>query len=173
MPARGEVPPCAPCRMQAKAWGNWREQIQVHTVRAMQVVGVRSNLWPGACAVARGSTFANMYVGWGVKHAPFVPIPPPVPAEEYPQVCQYPRAFNRILPLPIVRCAYTVPVFAVYQTRCICQLPLVSNNFKWWTSWNQKTHHSLLCQGDDTKEEGGGGGGGAGGHSRLCRTCFA
>ena len=51
-----------------------------------QVAGVRSNLWPGAYAMARGGVFANLYIGWGIKHAPFVPMPPPVPAEEYAQV---------------------------------------------------------------------------------------
>ncbi|KAK9852594.1 hypothetical protein WJX84_003139 [Apatococcus fuscideae] len=65
------------------AWGTLRSS--TNPAVKHQVAGVRSNLWPGACAVARGSVFANLYVGWGVKHAPFVPLPPPVPAEEYPQ----------------------------------------------------------------------------------------
>eukprot|EP00892_Ulva_mutabilis_P000881 jgi/Ulvmu1/10794/UM069_0028.1 len=32
-----------------------------------QVAGVRSVLWPGAHAVSDGKTWANVYVGWGVK----------------------------------------------------------------------------------------------------------
>ena len=50
----------------------------------VQVVGVRSVLWPGAVAVAGpgAATHACFYVGWGGKAAPFLPPPPPpVPAE--------------------------------------------------------------------------------------------
>jgi radial spoke head protein 4/6 len=43
-----------------------------------QVLGLRSNLWPGAIALAHGKEFDNVYVGWGIKNAPYVP-PPPVP----------------------------------------------------------------------------------------------
>lgn len=32
-----------------------------------QVAGVRSVVWPGALAVSNGKTWANVYVGWGVK----------------------------------------------------------------------------------------------------------
>lgn len=32
-----------------------------------QAAGVRSVVWPGACAVSDGKTWANVYVGWGVK----------------------------------------------------------------------------------------------------------
>lgn len=46
---------------------------------------MRSNLWPGAVAVAAGHDFANVYVGWAIKNAPFVPVPPPAVAFEYPQ----------------------------------------------------------------------------------------
>lgn len=49
---------------------------------AVQVAGMRSNLWPGACCACQGSTFANIYVGWGVKAGPFVPVPPPPVATE-------------------------------------------------------------------------------------------
>ncbi|KAK9832258.1 hypothetical protein WJX74_004503 [Apatococcus lobatus] len=65
------------------AWGILRSSINPAVKH--QVAGVRSNLWPGAYAVARGGVFASLYIGWGVKHAPFVPMPPPVPAEEYAQ----------------------------------------------------------------------------------------
>ncbi len=52
----------------------------------LQVAGVRSNLWPGAAAVASGAAFTNVYVGWGVKTGPFLPLPPPPVAQEYDQV---------------------------------------------------------------------------------------
>ncbi|CAD7696505.1 unnamed protein product [Ostreobium quekettii] len=42
-----------------------------------QVACVRSNLWPGACAVWGGGRFANIYVGWGIKNLPLTPLPPP------------------------------------------------------------------------------------------------
>lgn len=50
-----------------------------------QVGGLRSNLWPGAFVVGQDRRFSNMYVGWGVKNAPFVPLPPPPVAKEYDQ----------------------------------------------------------------------------------------
>ena len=52
----------------------------------LQVAGMRSNLWPGAAAVASGAAFTNVYVGWGVKTGPFLPLPPPPVAQEYDQV---------------------------------------------------------------------------------------
>lgn len=42
-----------------------------------QVGGLRSNLWPGAYVSGKDKQTASMYVGWGVKNAPFVPLPPP------------------------------------------------------------------------------------------------
>ena len=51
-----------------------------------QVAGMRSNLWRGAAAVASGAAFTNVYVGWGVKTGPFLPLPPPPVAQEYDQV---------------------------------------------------------------------------------------
>lgn len=48
-----------------------------------QVLAVRSVLWPGATAVTHRGDFANVYVGWGVKTAPFVPLPPMPVAAEY------------------------------------------------------------------------------------------
>ena len=50
-----------------------------------QVGGLRSNLWPGAFVVAKDKSFSNVYVGWGVKAAPFVPLPPPPVAKEFDQ----------------------------------------------------------------------------------------
>ena len=52
----------------------------------LQVAGVRSNLWPGAAAVAFGAAFTNVYVGWAVKTERFLPLPPPPVAQEYDQV---------------------------------------------------------------------------------------
>jgi hypothetical protein len=48
-----------------------------------QVAGLRSNQWPGAACACQGSRFTNIYVGWGVKAAPFVPLPPPPVSREY------------------------------------------------------------------------------------------
>lgn len=48
-----------------------------------QVAAMRSNLWPGAVAAAKGADFANIYVGWGLKNAPFTPQPPPPVATEF------------------------------------------------------------------------------------------
>ena len=50
-----------------------------------QTVGVRSVVWPGATAVAHEQLAANMYVGWGVKNAEYVPLPPPPIAQEFDQ----------------------------------------------------------------------------------------
>ena len=50
-----------------------------------KVVALRSNLWPGAAAVVSGTDFANIYVGWAVKNAKFVPVPPPAVAFEFEQ----------------------------------------------------------------------------------------
>lgn len=48
-----------------------------------QAAGLRSNLWPGAYAVSKGVSFVNVYVGYGLKNAPFVPLPPPAVAQEF------------------------------------------------------------------------------------------
>lgn len=48
-----------------------------------QVGGLRSNLWPGAYCVAQGARFSNVYVGWGIKNAPFIPLPPPPVSKEF------------------------------------------------------------------------------------------
>ena len=71
--------------------GFWRCEAPLPSMRldvcvTLQVAGVRSNLWPGAAAVASGAAFTNVYVGWGVKTGPFLPLPPPPVAQEYDQV---------------------------------------------------------------------------------------
>mmetsp|Transcript_9933 Transcript_9933/g.11509 ORF Transcript_9933/g.11509 Transcript_9933/m.11509 type:complete len:456 (+) Transcript_9933:148-1515(+) len=48
-----------------------------------QTVGLRSNLWPGAFAVCQGSTFSNIYIGWGVKNSRLIPPPPPPVCAEW------------------------------------------------------------------------------------------
>lgn len=64
----------------APAWTPVLSSCSRHTKG--QVLAVRSVLWPGATAVAHRRDFANVYVGWGVKTAPYVPQPPlPVAAE--------------------------------------------------------------------------------------------
>jgi hypothetical protein len=69
----GEVPAWTPlCSSASEAVRN-------------QVGGVRSNLWPGAYVVGQDKRYANVYVGWGVKSAVFVPVPPPPVATEYDQ----------------------------------------------------------------------------------------
>lgn len=50
-----------------------------------QVGGLRSNLWPGAYVTGKDKQCASMYVGWGIKNAPFVPLPPPDIAQEFDQ----------------------------------------------------------------------------------------
>ena len=47
------------------------------------VTGVRSNTWPGAVTVTNGSLFINVYIGFGAKGTPYVPMPAPVPKPEY------------------------------------------------------------------------------------------
>ena len=48
-----------------------------------QTAGIRSNLWPGAVAVATGNLFANCYVGHGVCAADFKPAPAPAVCAEW------------------------------------------------------------------------------------------
>lgn len=48
-----------------------------------QVGGLRSIVWPGAFVAAKGAVAASIYVGWGVKNAPFVPVPPPPVTKEF------------------------------------------------------------------------------------------
>ncbi|KAG2495962.1 hypothetical protein HYH03_005892 [Edaphochlamys debaryana] len=48
-----------------------------------QAGGLRSLVWPGAVCGARDQEWTCVYVGWGIKNAPFVPLPPPPVATEY------------------------------------------------------------------------------------------
>lgn len=62
---------------------HWAVHPRACLAGVLQVVGARSNLWPGAVSVASGQATANVYVGWGLKNAPFVPPPPPALPTEY------------------------------------------------------------------------------------------
>ena len=48
-----------------------------------QAGGLRSLVWPGAFCGARAKDWTNVYVGWGIKNAPFVPMPPPPVSAEF------------------------------------------------------------------------------------------
>jgi len=48
-----------------------------------QVVGLRSNLWPGAIAVYSGKSFSNVYIGHGLKNERLLPPPPPAVNQEW------------------------------------------------------------------------------------------
>ncbi|KAH7295153.1 hypothetical protein KP509_27G034900 [Ceratopteris richardii] len=48
-----------------------------------QVVCLRSLLWPGAYTVTTKEGFSNVYIGWGVKNAPFQPPLPPEVQREF------------------------------------------------------------------------------------------
>lgn len=50
-----------------------------------QVMGMRSNLWPGAVVATHGQDVFNVYIGWGLKNCPYVPPPPPPITEEFDQ----------------------------------------------------------------------------------------
>lgn len=63
------------------AWTPLFSSSQEHV--KFQAGGLRSNLWPGAYAVAKGRQYASVYVGWGTKNAVFVPLPPPPVAKEF------------------------------------------------------------------------------------------
>jgi len=48
-------------------------------------VFAKSLIWPGAVAICKGHTFANVYIGWGQKYLPhpYSPPAPPVIQSEY------------------------------------------------------------------------------------------
>ncbi|GLI63341.1 hypothetical protein VaNZ11_006263 [Volvox africanus] len=48
-----------------------------------QAGGLRSLVWPGAVCGGREGVWTCSYVGWGIKNAPFVPLPPPPVAAEF------------------------------------------------------------------------------------------
>uniref|UniRef100_A0AAY4EN24 Radial spoke head component 4A n=1 Tax=Denticeps clupeoides TaxID=299321 RepID=A0AAY4EN24_9TELE len=63
----------------------WSSRLSSALVPRFAVAYVRSNLWPGAHAYARGRKFQNVYIGWGVKSdAAFSPALPPDPQREFP-----------------------------------------------------------------------------------------
>lgn len=47
------------------------------------VGGVKNLLWPGAYTVASSSTFANIYVGYGLMNSRYKPVQPPPLQKEY------------------------------------------------------------------------------------------
>jgi len=67
--------------MGAAAWS----ALQSSSMPAVQfqVVGMRSNLWPGAIAVMAGGAFSNVYIGYGLKNERLVPPPPPAVNDEW------------------------------------------------------------------------------------------
>lgn len=48
-----------------------------------QAGGLRSLVWPGAVCGSREGVWTCTYVGWGIKNAPFIPLPPPPVATEF------------------------------------------------------------------------------------------
>ncbi|CAF0951862.1 unnamed protein product, partial [Didymodactylos carnosus] len=63
----------------------WTAKISSTLIPQYACAFVRSNLWPGAYAFARGMIWENLYVGWGHKYAmtDYGPQLPPEPAAEY------------------------------------------------------------------------------------------
>lgn len=63
----------------------WSAKISSHLIPQYACAFVRSNLWPGAYAFARGTVWENIYVGHGHKYVVehHAPILPPIPAEEF------------------------------------------------------------------------------------------
>lgn len=62
----------------------WTAKISTNLIPQYACAFVRSNLWPGAYAFARGTASENIYVGYGHKYATsdYGPELPPVPANE-------------------------------------------------------------------------------------------
>ena len=62
----------------------WTAKISSPLIPQYACAFVRSNLWPGAYAFARGTTSENIYVGFGHKYttSDYGPELPPVPANE-------------------------------------------------------------------------------------------
>jgi radial spoke head protein 4A len=63
----------------------WTTKISSHLIPQYACAYVRSNLWPGAYAFARGSIWENIYVGYGHKYTTtdYKSEFPPLPANEY------------------------------------------------------------------------------------------
>lgn len=64
----------------------WSTYASSQVLPEYSVAVARSNIWPGAFAIAKEKTFENIYVGWGAKYAgkPYAPPQPPAPFEEFP-----------------------------------------------------------------------------------------
>jgi radial spoke head protein 4A len=63
----------------------WTAKISSNLIPQYACAFVRSNLWPGAYAFARGMVWENIYVGFGHKYTTtdYGPELPPIPANEY------------------------------------------------------------------------------------------
>jgi radial spoke head protein 4/6 len=63
---------------------SWTAKISSNFIPQYACAFVRSNLWPGAYAFARGTTTENIYVGYGHKYttSDYGPELPPIPANE-------------------------------------------------------------------------------------------
>ncbi|CAF3267805.1 unnamed protein product [Rotaria socialis] len=63
----------------------WTAKISSNLIPQYACAFVRSNLWPGAYAFARGMIWENIYVGFGHKYSTtdYRPELPPLPANEY------------------------------------------------------------------------------------------
>ena len=85
---------------------------------------MRSNLWPGAAAVASGPAFTNVYVGWGIKTAPFLPLPPPPVAQEYDQVGHMLESHSTVSTTKhmLTACTAACYMWQVYSTCCACNV---------------------------------------------------
>eukprot|EP01135_Chromosphaera_perkinsii_P010354 Nk52_evm26s2118 gene=Nk52_evmTU26s2118 len=58
----------------------WSARVSSNFAPQFSPVLLRSQAWPGACAVANGLKFANIYIGWGQKYAPSQYTPLVLPA---------------------------------------------------------------------------------------------
>ncbi|CAF1278025.1 unnamed protein product [Adineta ricciae] len=63
----------------------WTAKISSNLIPQYACAFVRSNLWPGAYAFARGTIWENIYIGYGHKYSTsdYRPELPPIPASEY------------------------------------------------------------------------------------------
>ena len=66
----------------------WTAKISSHLIPQYACAFVRSNLWPGAYAFARGTVWENLYIGYGHKYTTenHAPILPPIPAKEFQDI---------------------------------------------------------------------------------------
>ena len=63
----------------------WTAKVSSNLIPQYACAFVRSNVWPGAFAFARGMVWENLYVGFGHKYdtKDYGPELPPIPANEY------------------------------------------------------------------------------------------